>query len=174
VDGPDLTLGISLDTRKDAPSYMHKSDADTSPQSGPIARIEKICGNLFRADFVLHINMEARILILLREQSPSLLTQQLFTKNEWNVLMVLLRNYPHYAPHEVLLSSITSLSVDECRQKLQETRLLGADMVRRELKPVYRALCSIRGKLTKLHPDLKVALIRDAGYLLMMSDTDSL
>jgi hypothetical protein len=151
---------------------MYNNDIITSLQSEPITSIEKICGSLFHADFVLHVNMEARILILLHKQSPSVLTQQIFTKNEWKMLMVLLRNYPYYAPHEMLLSSITSLSVDESRKNLREARVLGADMVRRELKPVYRALCSLRGKLTKLHPDLKVSLIRDIGYLLITSDNN--
>lgn len=148
---------------------MYTSDPDVTLQTQPVASTEITCHRLFHDDFTLHVNMETRIVSLLHKQPPSILTQQQFTRNEWMLLIVLLSTYPYYASHEMLLSSITPLSVDECRKQLQEVRLLGAEQLRRELKPVYRALCGIRAKLIKLHPALKVSLVRDVGYLLIVS-----
>lgn len=160
--------------RRDKLICMYKRISHPSPQEEAIAHIEPFRHDLLTTDFVLHANMEARTLSLIYKRQPPILIQQQFTKNEWTLLAVLLTSYPHYSSHEFLLSSITSLPVDECRSRLDEAQLLGADMLRRELKPVYRALCSIRGKLTKLHPNLRVSLIRNVGYVLTFSPLEDI
>ncbi|HZU70641.1 MAG TPA: hypothetical protein VFA09_25430 [Ktedonobacteraceae bacterium] len=144
---------------------MYTHDIGTASPGESVAYCESIY-RLLHKDCSLHVNMETRIASLLHEQPLTILTQQQFTRNEWLLLLVLLHNYPYYAPHEMLLASITCLSVEECRRRLQDARRLGTEELRRELKPVYRAMCHIRAKLSKLHPDLKVSLVRDIGYLL--------
>ncbi len=146
---------------------MYKIHHDTFPQQAKtISSAEMFCRDLLRTDSVLNINEECRILSLLRTQFPSVLAQQRFTKNEWTLLMTLLNHYPFYAPHEVLLASLTSLSSTECRERLQEAQSFGSVAVTRELKPVYRALSAARVKLAKLCPYLKISIVRDAGYVI--------
>jgi hypothetical protein len=89
--------------------------------------------------------------------------------HEWSIFITLLVSYPHYAPHEVLLASLTSLSSTDCRKRLQEAEHLGSKELKRELKPVHRALCGIRAKLFDFSPYLKISLIRDIGYTLTSS-----
>jgi hypothetical protein len=95
-----------------------------------------------------------------------MLAQQRFTKNEWSLLTHLLDYYPFYVPHELLLSELTCLSPDDCRQLLHQVRLHGANAIVQELKPVYRAVSGIRAKLKKLYPGLTISLIRNVGYAL--------
>ena len=87
--------------------------------------------------------------------------------------MALFAFYPHYAPHEYLLASITSLTDTDCRIKIQEAQKIGAVVVKRELKPVHRALSGIRTKLNNLSSSLKVSLVRDAGYALVTSSNST-
>ena len=144
---------------------MSISDIATVSPGEHVALCESMY-RLLQCDFSLHVNTETRIISVLHEQPASILTQQQFTRNEWLLLLVLLHNYPYYAPHEMVLASITTLPIEACRKRLQDARRLGAEELRRELKPVYRAICHIRTKLSKLHPTLKVSLVRDGGYLL--------
>jgi hypothetical protein len=127
---------------------------------------ESFLQNLLPASYKLEVNEKTRILSLLSTNAPHILAQQQFTMNEWNVFITLLVSYPHYVPHEVLLASITSLSPSDCRKRLQEVEQLGPKALKRELKPVHRALSGIRAKLDNLCPLLKISLIRDLGYAL--------
>jgi len=87
--------------------------------------------------------------------------------------MVFVENHPHYAPYEMLLASLTALSPDTCRMQLHKAQQLGAESVKQELTPVYRALSSLRTKLKSIYAPLKISLVRDAGYVLIVSfDTD--
>jgi len=127
---------------------------------------EAAMDRLFPEDSCLEVNEASRILILVSTQSPRILALQQFTRNEWIVLSALFKCYPCYVSHEMLLASLTSLSITECRQRLQEARKIRPQAVKRELKPVHRALCGVRTKLNKLCPWLKISLIRNAGYAL--------
>lgn len=75
--------------------------------------------------------------------------------------------YPHFAPNETLLASITLLAPVESHQRLQEAMLMGTKAWKRELKPVHRALSGIRAKLAYLCPDLRISPIRGLGYTLV-------
>jgi hypothetical protein len=122
--------------------------------------------SLLPTSYKLELNGDARILSLLSTDLPCILAQQQFTKNEWSIFIILLVSFPHYAPHEQLLASITSLSPTDCRKRLQEAEQLGSKALKRELKPVHRALCGIRAKLQDISPYLKISLIRCLGYAL--------
>lgn len=115
---------------------------------------------------VLKLDSDARVMAILHMQSPQTLKLQQFTRNEWIFFGTLLRCYPYYAPFEMLLSDLTSLSCDDCRHRLKEVQPRGAKAIGRELKPIYRALYGVRAKLEKICPQIKISLVRDAGYVL--------
>lgn len=146
----------------------HES-TDTSVQDGQLCVADSVLQGLLPASCKLELNTKTRMLSLLSTDHPHILAQEQFTKTEWIILLTLLRSYPHYAPHEILLASITLLSPTDCRKRLQEAQQAGSKIFKQELKPVYRALSGIRAKLDKLHPSLKISLIRDVGYALTSS-----
>jgi hypothetical protein len=119
-------------------------------------------------NMVLKLDSEARVMALLQTQIPQTLTLQQFTRNEWAFFGTLLRCFPYYAPYEMLLADLTSLSCDDCRSRLLEIQSQGAKAVGRELKPIYRALYGVRIKLHKICPHIKISLVRDSGYVLIV------
>jgi len=151
----------------------HES-TDTSVQDVQLCVAESVLQGLLPASCKLELNAKTRMLSLLSTDHPHILAQEQFTKNEWNVLLTFLSSYPYYAPHEVLLASLTSLSPADCRKRLQEAQQSGAKSLKRELKPVHRALSSVRAKLDKLYPPLKISLIRNLGYALTSSQNKDL
>src|SRR5260370_24560709 len=114
------------------------------------------------------------IIGMVSADAPHILAQQQLTKNEWSIFITLLVSYPHYAPHETLLASLTLLSPGDCRKMLQEAEQVGPKTLKRELKPVHRALCGLRAKLNNLSPYLKISLIRDLGYALIRAENKDL
>ncbi len=163
------------DDREEASATMarHKSP-DPSDQDTQLAIAESILQSLLPSDYKLELNAKARMLSLLNTHAPHILAQQQFTKNEWNVLLTLLSSYPYYAPYEILLASLTSLSSAACRKRLQAAHQSGAKILKRELKPVHRALAGVRAKLNNLSPQLKISPIRDVGYVLTSSQNKDL
>jgi hypothetical protein len=150
------------------------SEMPNSDSSITISKIDRVSLTLRVQDqlpvnLTLERNDEIRTLSLLSADEPRTLAQQRFTKNEWSLLMPLLDYYPYYVPHELLLSVLTSLSPDDCRQLLDRVRLRGSDAIVQELKPVYRALSGTRAKLKRLHPGLTISLIRTVGYALTLA-----
>lgn len=131
---------------------------------------KSVLQNLLPAIYKLELNEKTRILNLLSTDSPHVLAQQQLTRNEWSIFITLLVSYPHYAPHELLLASLTLLSPGDCRKLLQEAGQVGQKTLKRELKPVHRALSGLRAKLNKLSPDLKISLVRDLGYALTSAE----
>jgi hypothetical protein len=111
----------------------------------------------------LALNLETRTLSLLSE-GPELLMEQQFSVNEMSVIVPVLESYPHYCPYEVLLAYIsanvvTTASIARCRQRLQEAQSRGT--WQQELRPVRRALTSLRGKLYRF--GLEISNIRERG-----------
>ena len=147
---------------------------DTFAKNGQVFIDNPALRSLLPTNYQLVLNGNVRILSLLSTDPPHILAQQQFTKNEWSILIILLDSYPHYAPHEQLLASMTSLSLPDCRKRLQEAEQLGMKELKRELKPVHRALCGIRAKLRDFSPDLKISLIRGLGYALTSAEKDDL
>jgi hypothetical protein len=118
---------------------------------------------LLLPDHKLALNMEARTLTLLSD-GPLLIKEQLFSVNEWRVMLPILDAFPHYCPYEMLLSQIycdeaTEASVARYRQRLQEALSLGT--WQHELRPMRRALSSLRNKLHQF--DLEISNIRERG-----------
>lgn len=115
---------------------------------------------------ILALNLEARTLSLLTE-GPVLIIEQQFSVNEMSVLVPLLKSFPHYCPYEVLLAHIssnfvTTNSIERCRQRLQEALSRGA--WQQELRPMRRALSSLRNKLHLF--DLEISNVRERGWSL--------
>ncbi|HTK10958.1 MAG TPA: hypothetical protein VL485_27545 [Ktedonobacteraceae bacterium] len=125
--------------------------------------------DLFPPDLQLEWNTESRILSLLNIREPHILAQQQFTRNEWLLLMSLIKCYPHYTPHEMLLAELTLLSYDDWCQRLQKIRQVQPESIIQELKPVYRALSGVRTKLKKFYPQLKILLVRNMGYAISLA-----
>lgn len=141
-------------------------DQTVKQNQSPISNLLLDC---LSTDSRLEVNAEIRMVSLLNAHCPQILAQQQFSRNEWILLMTLLHSYPYYAPYETLLSELTALSHVSCCQRLQEAQFLGIEAVKRELKPVYRALSGVRVKLNRLCPELQISLIRGAGYVIAIS-----
>jgi DNA-binding winged helix-turn-helix (wHTH) protein len=121
---------------------------------------------LFSSGQTLALNAETRTLSLLRD-GPVLVTEQRFSVNEMSILMPILESFPHYCPHEVLLShissnTVTTASIARWRQRLWEAQTRGA--WQQELRPLRRALSSLRSKLHCF--DLEISNVRERGYSL--------
>jgi hypothetical protein len=111
----------------------------------------------------LVLNRQTRTLLLLAE-GPCLLIEQQFSVNELYVLIPMLELFPHYCPYEVLLShisgnAVTPASIDYYRRCLQEAQDRGT--WQQELRPIRRALSSLRTKLH--HFGLEVSNVRERG-----------
>jgi len=111
----------------------------------------------------LAINLETRTLSLLTD-GPQLLREQQFSVNEMNVLFPIFESYPHYCPYEVLLAhlstdTVTSKTITRCRQRLNEAKNCGR--WHQELRPIRRALSSLRSKLYDFR--LEISNIRERG-----------
>jgi hypothetical protein len=146
---------------------MLADEFNDSAQDRRTAIIKQSLQSLLPPGYKLELNSKIRILSLLRADSPTILRQVQFTKNEWSIFLTLVMAYPHFASNETLLASITSLTPIESHQRLQEAKLMGTKALKRELKPVYRALSGIRAKLTYLCPELQISPIRGLGYTLV-------
>ena len=114
----------------------------------------------------LALHLETRTLSLLLDgpNGPELIAEQLFSVNEIRVLVPMLQAFPNYCPYEVLLSHISSNNVTEatvarCRQRLYEAQSGGT--WQQELRPMRRALSSIRSKIHNF--DLEVSNVRERG-----------
>jgi hypothetical protein len=111
----------------------------------------------------LVLNLETRTMSLLTD-GPILLMEQQFSVNELRMIVPLLESYPYYCPYEVLLAYIsanfvTEATIAHCRQRLQEA--LSRGTWQQELRPIRRALSSLRSKLE--HFNLAISNIRERG-----------
>ena len=124
---------------------------------------------LLPCDNRLELSEQLRIINLLHTTSyPQIVAQQQFTKNEWSILKILLEYYPNYVSYHILLAGITSLSPTASYERLQDMQKKGGTVLRQELKPVYRVLSILRLKLGRLSPYIKISLIREIGYALVI------
>jgi hypothetical protein len=116
----------------------------------------------------LVLNRKTHTLSLLAGGGPTLIMAQHLSANEMRVLVPLLESYPHYCPYEVLLAHIfsnvvTEVSIEHCRQRLQEAQQRGT--WQQELRPLRRALSSLRSKLDYF--DLGISNLRERGCSLI-------
>lgn len=122
---------------------------------------------LLPADQKLALNLETRTMSLLAD-GPQLVVQQQFSVNEMHMIMPMLDYFPHYCPYEVLVSHLTSkivspAAIDQCRKRLQESQRLGS--WHQELRPVRRAISSLRAKLLPFY--LGISNVRERGCCLI-------
>lgn len=118
---------------------------------------------LFAAGQTLVVNRQMRTLCLLSD-SPRIILEQLLSENEMRLMLPILQSYPHYCPYEVLLAHISSnvvtdATIERCRLRLQEAQSRGA--WQQELRPIRRALSSLRSKLHAFH--LEISNVRERG-----------
>ncbi len=118
---------------------------------------------LLQEGFMLALGIETRTLSLLAE-GPLVLNQVQLSDTELLVIKPIFETFPHYCPYEVLLASVTSptttqAAVSRCRLRLQEAQNSGAWT--QELRPIRRALSSLRGKLHDFN--LEISTIRERG-----------
>ena len=123
--------------------------------------------DLLPAGQTLVLNLETRTISLLSD-GPILLVEQQLSANEMRLLVPMLHYFPHYCSYEVLLAHlstnvVTAASIERCRQRLQEAQACGR--WEQELRPVRRALSSLRNKLSRL--DLGISNMRERGCSLM-------
>lgn len=128
---------------------------------------------LLPLDRTLVINLEARTLSVLAD-GPALIMEQQFSVNEMSMFVPLIESFPHYCPYEVLLAhislnNVTATSIAYCRQRLQEA--LSRGKWQQELRPIRRALSSLRNKLHRF--DLEVSNVRERGCSLTSLATKS-
>ena len=121
---------------------------------------------LLSTDQTLALNLETRTLSLLSD-GPRLIMEQRFSVNEMSVLVPILESFPHYCLYEVLLAhisshTITPASIAHCSQRLQEAQNGGT--WQQELRPIRRALSSLRSKLHRF--DLAISNVRERGCCL--------
>ena len=112
---------------------------------------------------MLALGTKTRTLSLLAE-GPLVLSQVQLSDTELLILKPIFETYPHYCPYEVLLTSVTSPAVTQaaiarCRLRLQEAQNNGTWT--QELRPVRRALSSLRAKLHDFN--LEISTIRERG-----------
>jgi hypothetical protein len=132
-------------------------------KGGELKIVHFFLPDLLLAHQKLALNLETRVLSLLSE-GPQIVVQKQFSVNEMNMLLPILEYFPHYCPYEVLLSrvishTVTASTIDNCRRLLEEARRNGT--AQQELRPVRRALSSLRNKLLEFH--LGISNIRERG-----------
>ena len=118
---------------------------------------------LLQIDQILVLNPETRTVSLLSD-GPTLIVEQQLSANEMYLFVPILESFPHYCPYEVLLShistkTVTPASIERCRQRLREAQDSGK--WQQELRPIRRALSSLRNKLRRL--DLGISNMRERG-----------
>jgi hypothetical protein len=119
--------------------------------------------NLLPPGHTLALNPRTRTLSLLSEGPVQVVEQQL-SINEMRMIVPILEYFPRCCPYEILLSNISTNTVSvaattRCRQRLQEALECGT--WQQELRPIRRALTSLRGKLYFFN--LEISTVRERG-----------
>ena len=118
---------------------------------------------LLQEGLIIALGIETRTVSLLAE-GPLVLNQVQLSDTELLIIKPIFEIFPHYCPYEVLLASVTSpaptqAAVARCRLRLQEAQNSGTWT--QELRPIRRALSSLRGKLYDFN--LEISTIRERG-----------
>ncbi len=138
------------------PSNSRQRDDDLKIVHFPLS-------GLLQEGLLIALGIETRTLTLLTE-GPLVLNQVQLSDTELLVIKPIFETFPHYCPYEVLLASVTAptpshAAVSRCRLRLQEAQINGTWT--QELRPIRRALSSLRGKLHDF--DLEISTIRERG-----------
>ena len=118
---------------------------------------------LLQEGLMLALGIETRSLSLLAD-GPLILNQVQLSDTELLVIKPIFEIFPHYCPYEVLIASVTSPTITQAavarsRLRLQEAQNNGT--WGQELRPIRRALSSLRGKLHNFN--LEISTIRERG-----------
>ncbi len=118
---------------------------------------------LLPAGHLLALNLKIHSLSLVTN-GPLIVAQQQLTDSEQRVLIPILDSFPNYCPYDVLLTSISSLSGTASstiywQQRLEEAQNDGT--WQQELRPLRRALSSLRNKLHSF--GLEISTVRERG-----------
>src|SRR5579859_816911 len=106
--------------------------------------------------------------LAIKQDRPSLISEEQFTTSEICVLMPLLESHPYYCPYEVLLASfnlalVTESAIARCRKRLQEAQEAG--VWDQEMRPVRNVLSRTRLKTRTF--GIEISSILETGYILM-------
>ena len=118
----------------------HESENDDGHREG---LLHFTLEGLLPANQTLVVNPATRTATLFSypsDSKPQIIAQHHFSPNGMRVLVPLLQAYPHYCPYEVLLASLSSLSLDDARRQMQ-------DMWEIAIRPVRRAINSLKAGL---------------------------
>jgi hypothetical protein len=124
--------------------------------------LESVLRQLLPEGVVPLVNPDRRAIAVLWEQNSTI---EFLTPTEWSILLVLARAYPHYAPYAWLVQRTSSYSLEQTYQLLGAAS--SASMRNRLLKPIHRALSSLRKKLQHLHAYLNISHVYETGYALI-------
>ena len=118
---------------------------------------------LLQEGHMVALGIETRTISLLVE-GPLILNQVQLSDTEKLLIKAIFETFPNYCPYEVLLASVmsptvTQATVARCRLRLQEAQNSGTWI--QELRPIRRALSSLRGKLHEFN--LEISTIRERG-----------
>jgi hypothetical protein len=122
--------------------------------------------NLVQGSHRLIVHKEKRTLSLISgdDDGPNLIQQERLSDSELQVIVPILRGFPHYCPYEVLLASIFSRTTIESTVTNWRLRLLEAHdkgTWKEEIRPLRRVLSSLRRKLYTF--GLEISTIREKG-----------
>jgi hypothetical protein len=134
----------------------HEAEDDEGHQEG---LLHFTLDGLLPANQTLVVNPATRTATLFSyppDGKPEIIAQHHFSPNSMRVLVPLLQAYPHYCPYDVLLTSLSSLSLDEARRQMQ-------DFWEIAIRPVRRAINSLKAGLRDF--GFQVRSIWSAGYL---------
>lgn len=134
----------------------------TDPPSEEKLILEQVLRQLLPEGVTPIVNPHKRAIAFFWEADQSRNVIELFTPTEWKALLALAESYPHYSPYEVVLSRLTSTSIDYCRERIQEALQLGT--LRQELGPIRDAFKKIRPKLRPF--SLTISSVYQLGYVL--------
>lgn len=96
-------------------------------------------------------------------QARTIVEQQQFAAQEWELLSALIENYPYHCPFAHLLAAKEGKSLSRCEQIVN--RALNEGDINEMMKPVRNVLSRVRLKLHCFGIDMKSML--ETGYMLL-------
>lgn len=97
------------------------------------------------------------------DQARTIVEQQQFTDQEWELLCALIETYPYYCPFACLLAAKEGKSLKRCEQVVN--RALDEGDINEVMKPVRNILSRVRLKMHCFSIDIKSMI--ETGYMLL-------